>query len=776
MLHSEKKWTYLEMVETDELFQKELSISPVTERLLKQRGIMSSEEAKRFLRPELAHLQDPLDLADMERTKERIFDAIDKGERILVYGDYDADGVTSTTVLLETLQELGAFCDFYIPNRFTEGYGPNEGAFRQAKESGVSVIITVDNGIAAVHEAQVAKELGIDLIITDHHEIQEEVPDAYAILHPKCAPDYEFKELAGVGVAFKLAEVLLGYFPEKFLDLVAIGTVADMVPLVSENRILTKFGLDQLTRTKRPGLMALKEIANVKNPVSEQDIGFLIGPRLNAVGRLQDADLAVDLLMCNDFEEAKVIAEEVQNINVERQRIVGQTTKEVDALIKSSYETLPGVLIVSGTDWNEGVLGIVASQLVRKYNRPAIVLRKDEENNRLKGSARSIPPFDFFEHCMSARELFTNFGGHSQAAGMMFPIDSLPALQAHLDEAINTVLEGEEYIEELPIAVELDIEELTESLVGEVEQLAPFGMANQKPLFELKAIPTDIRQLGNEKKHLKMQFSDGGHSIEGIGFGKGDLYEQIAPETTVSIVGELGINEWNGFRKVQIIIRDLEVREWQLFDYRGKKDLPAVFNTDIDDGASLALYNTTIPNVMSENATLLSYADLVGYETDLSSVQTVFLYDLPLDLKVLQSTLQNIQPERIYTFFYVADSSYLNAPPNREEFTWFYKLLLQWKQIDLAKDTRKILQHTKWSEMTLEFIIDVFVDLAFISKEGERILPVEKPEKRELDSSIVYQQRIEQAKVEQKLYYSTYAELKRWFEEASELTESIEED
>src|SRR5699024_4997746 len=320
------------------------------------------------------------DFKDIQKAKERIMHAIETGERILVYGDYDADGVTSTTVLLETLEELGAYCDFYIPNRFSEGYGPNENAFRKAHEAGVGLIITVDNGIAGVHEAEVCKELGIDLIITDHHEIQETLPDAFAIIHPKCAPDYTFKELAGVGVAFKLSEYLLGYFPKQYLDLVAVGTIADLVSLTDENRILVHYGLRALTHTNRPGFIALKEITKIEGQVTEEDVGFLIGPRLNAVGRLQAADVAVDLLKADDVYEAKEIAEEIQELNAKRQKIVSNITKEAEQIVREMHpDSLPGVLVVSKEGWNEGVLGIVASKLVRTFDRPAIVMAKKPE-------------------------------------------------------------------------------------------------------------------------------------------------------------------------------------------------------------------------------------------------------------------------------------------------------------------------------------------------------------------------------------------------------------
>ncbi|WP_337445694.1 single-stranded-DNA-specific exonuclease RecJ [Ornithinibacillus scapharcae] len=335
MLQSKSNWNFLKLQEHTTLIEdEEVKLSPVIKELLIQRGIKTSEEIQKFLSPSLEDLINPEQLASMDIARDRVIRAIQNREKILVFGDYDADGVTSTTILIKALQELGAECDFYIPNRFTEGYGPNEAAFRRAYDDGFQLIITVDTGIASVHEAKVAKEIGLDLIITDHHEPQDELPEALAIIHPKCSPDYSFKELAGAGVAFKFAQALLGYFPEQFLDLVVIGTIADLVPLVGENRILAYYGLRKLSVTRREGLLALKKQCKLEGNVTEEDIGFLIGPRLNAVGRLQDADLAVQLLMSDDREEAEQLAEMVQQLNVERQQIVASIVKEVEEQVE----------------------------------------------------------------------------------------------------------------------------------------------------------------------------------------------------------------------------------------------------------------------------------------------------------------------------------------------------------------------------------------------------------------------------------------------------------
>ncbi len=503
MLQSKMKWKFPE-TPTEPASLATGKFSPLISELLMQRGITSTEDAEKFLTPDLEQLYSVKWLSDMEKATNRVQKGIEDGEKILVYGDYDADGVSSTSIMMETLQQLGADCDYYIPNRFTEGYGPNEEAFHAAYDNGFRLIITVDTGIASVHEAEVAKQLGLDLIITDHHEVQDELPDAYAIVHPKCSSDYPFKELAGAGVALKFAEGLLGSFPKQFLDLAAIGTIADLVPLTGENRVIAHYGLQRLANTARPGLVALKNVCGLQGHVSEEDIGFSIGPRLNAVGRLQDASLAVQLLLAENGDEAADMAQEVESINRERKKIVSEIVKEAEDMANPVDHQ--GVIVVAKEGWNEGVLGIVASNLVRKYDRPAIVLSVFPERGEAKGSARSIPAFDLFSNCMKIRNVFTQFGGHAQAAGMTLPLENVETLKQELDSLIFQQLSKEDFTQEIAISKTITIPEINEELVAEINQLAPFGMANPKPLFHLKDVPTGMRQIGSGKNHLKLQF------------------------------------------------------------------------------------------------------------------------------------------------------------------------------------------------------------------------------------------------------------------------------
>ncbi|GAB3050393.1 single-stranded-DNA-specific exonuclease RecJ [Virgibacillus ainsalahensis] len=753
MLQSKAIWKYTTIQDdTVKLMDDSTSLSPVIKELLLQRGVTTAKEAAKFLSPDIEDLYSAAKLDSIEEACERVHKAIDQQEKILVYGDYDADGVSSTTVLLKTLQELGADYDYYIPNRFTEGYGPNEEAFRKAYENGFHLIITVDNGIAAVREAAIAKQLGIDLIITDHHEVQDELPDAFAILHPKCSPGYFFKELAGVGVAFKFAEHLLGYFPKHLLDFVAIGTIADLVPLVNENRILAFYGLRALTATNNPGIKALKHICKIEGNVTEEDVGFLIGPRLNAVGRLQDADLAVQLLMTDEQEEAEYIAQEIQQLNLQRQQIVSNIVKEAEEMVNKENN----VIIVAKEGWNEGVLGIVASKLVRKYERPAIVLAIKPDTSQVKGSARSIPAFDLFQNCMKIREHFTHFGGHSQAAGMTIPDENLQTVQEALETLINEQLTEEDFKQEIEISHTINLPEISEELVNEINQLAPFGMKNPKPVFELKENPSQVRQIGSKRNHLKLQFRQDGVLLDGIGFGMGDLHPHISPHTPVTIAGELGINEWNGNKKAQIIIQDMKIEEWQLFDHRGKNSV---------DTHSIASNNRNLA-ISNKKGILPAEVRQITYDTDIGSlpeIDELYIFDLPVTLERLKEIIRITKPVNIHACYYVEESTYLTAFPSRDEFKWFYALILKRKSIDLKKEISAIMKAKGWNKDRIIFLSKVFFELGFVKIENGVIELNPHPLKKDLQESNAYQERLAQAEIEKILYYSNYMELKKWF-------------
>lgn len=757
MLASKAKWNFHQVEGNTWVGDSEFS--PIIQKLFMQRGIYTDQEAKSFLEIDLNNLHQPEGLSMIEKAVQRVHQAIENKEQILVFGDYDADGVTSTALLMKALQELGADCDFYIPNRFTEGYGPNKEAFQLAYNRGISLILTVDTGIAAIEEALFAKELGLDLIITDHHELQEELPKAYAIINPKCSPDYPFHELAGVGVTFKFAQALLGYFPEHLLEFVAIGTIADLVPLVDENRILAYYGLRKLSETKNAGIKALLKLCQINGVVTEEDVGFQLGPRINAVGRLQDAELAVELFLSEDNEDAEHLASEVHALNEERKKIVVQIVKEAEEIV--AEKQLPNVIVVAKEGWNEGVLGIVASRLVQKYQRPAIVLAINPEKMIAKGSARSIPAFNMFKNCMEIKDLFEQFGGHSQAAGMTIPYENIEEVQSLLSEAAEQQLIPEDFKPVLEINQKLEINKLDLSLIEEINQLAPFGIGNPKPLFVVDAIPNDVRQLGANQNHLKLKFTEDGTTMEAIGFQKGALFSYITKETSIEVAGELSVNEWNGNRKVQMIMTDLRIKDWQLFDHRGKKEID-ITSYLIEEASHLVVCDES----RSTDAFQQRNVTVINYDTDMSELtqhEHVYFLDLPLELKHVEQIIQQIQPQNIHVCYYVEDSVYLKPFPTRDTFIKYYSLVKKQQSLNVKQQLKPLMSTYGWSKDLIIFMSEVFIDLKFLTANNGVLYAVPNPDKKDLQDSTVLQERKTKIEIEKILYYSTYEMLKQWF-------------
>lgn len=459
---------------------RELKLSPFVGKLLWQRGYHEEKDINRFLHPKEQELHDPYLIHDMDKAISRIQEAVISGEKILVYGDYDADGITSATVMKETLELLGAEVEVFLPNRFEHGYGPNQSVYQEKIEEGIQLIITVDNGVAGNDAVAYAQQAGVDVIITDHHELPENLPDAYAIVHPRHpAGHYPFPDLAGVGVAFKVASALLEEPPAEFLDLVAIGTIADLVSLTDENRILVSLGIDAIHHSERIGLQALFEESGVKmRDADETTIGFSIAPRLNAIGRMGDPRPAVSLLATFDEEEASVQAKKLNEINEERKAIVEQITQEALAMVNKENH----IHLLVNRGWHEGVLGIVAGKIMNETGKPTLVLTLKEDGSA-KGSGRSIEALNLFEMLDQMRDLFTYFGGHHAAVGLTMPSENVTILQEKMnqyivDHQIDLMRGPELRIDEVLLPNEVTVER-----IDELKLLAPFGTDNPLPQF-----------------------------------------------------------------------------------------------------------------------------------------------------------------------------------------------------------------------------------------------------------------------------------------------------
>ncbi|TYS00874.1 single-stranded-DNA-specific exonuclease RecJ [Rossellomorea vietnamensis] len=772
MLKSKSRWVVKEHNETDSTaLQQKLNIPPIVSKLLANRGINDIEEAKAFLHGDEQPFHDPYLLMDMDKAVERVKKAIEYGEPILIFGDYDADGVSSTSTMMQTLLDLGAEAHFYIPNRFTEGYGPNENAFRWAAEEGFSLIITVDTGIAAVKEAVLAKELGMDLIITDHHEPGPELPEALAILHPKReGSTYPFADLAGVGVAFKFAHALYGEFPEHLLDLAAIGTIADLVPLKGENRAIAKKGLAKLRTSKRPGIAALCKAANTQmNDITEETVGFAIAPRINAIGRLGDADPAVDLMLSQDMEESMAIAQEIDGINKERQNIVNEMTQEAVEMVETEFPlSSNSVLVIGKEGWNSGVVGIVASRLVEKFYRPVIVLSFDSEKGQAKGSARSIAGFDLFKNLSQCRELLPHFGGHPMAAGMTLDLENVAELRNRLNGYANEQLTEEDFIPLTELDASIRLEEVDIETIESLQMLAPFGMGNPKPKLLIEGVTINgMRKIGGNQDHLKLSLQKDVYTLDSIGFGMGEFADHISPLAELSVIGELSVNEWNNIRKPQLFLKDLTVDHWQLFDMRGNKPFKRWFEkVPAHDRKIIAFSQATIDRLpleaYSDDLVLLSSNEEAAELLQPSS--SIVLLDLPPAAEWLETVVSRAEPERIYAHFDHVEDHFFSTVPKREHFKWYYGFLLKRGSFDLKKHGGQLAQHKGWSKETVEFMSKVFFELDFVTINNGLISVNSAKVKRDLEESVTYRQKQEQYNLENELLYSSYQELKDWFD------------
>ncbi|UTT42010.1 single-stranded-DNA-specific exonuclease RecJ [Exiguobacterium aurantiacum] len=747
MYHAKKRWVYPETDTTAvERLQTELNISEQLATLLIQRGHRDVEAAKAFL-----HVEDELTFHDpylfeqMNKVVDRLKRAADDGEMVLIYGDYDVDGVSASAVMWHALTEIGVMAECYIPNRFTEGYGPNKEAFSWAAGEGFTLIITVDCGISGIEEATLLKELGVDLIITDHHEPKETLPDAFAIIHPHIDPSYPYDKLAGAGVALKVAHAVLGRMPEELLDLAVLGTIADLVPLDGENRLLAKLGLKALDDSKRPGILALREVcALTDGTLNEESVGFAFGPRINAAGRLDSAMPALQMLLAESVEEALELAQKLDKQNKERQDIVKTIAKEATELVEASM-TDDRVLVVASERWNPGVVGIVASRLVEAYYRPVILLCHDPKTGKAKGSGRSIDGFDLFKELSQNEDILPHFGGHPAAAGMTLLSENVAELRRRLNEQAESIPD-ETFVARVNVDLKLDVNDVSLDLIAEIGKLAPFGMGNPSPrVVVADARLRDIRQIGRDNTHLKVQLAGDKRELDGIGFGYGHVVSEISKMANVSVMGSLQVNEWNGMRKPQLMIQDIRVDGFQVFDYRGKKN-------SLDELKQLPGDTTSFISFQGRD-------DFPLHDLDTPLKPFVVLLDLPDEEEVLADMLTE-DVERIYCAF-GQGGSFFEKLPTREDFRTYYVHMATCERKNLRENLIRLSIERKWSKNTIQFMHQVFSELEFLVT-MEDGLPGVNPEapKRDLTEAPCYKRRVGRVQLEERFIYASLAELK----------------
>lgn len=555
-----KKWEICKINEEDiNKICEENNLSQLIGSILASKKIISKDEIREFLNPTRDDFHDPFLMPDMEKAVERILIAIQNKEKIIIYGDYDVDGITSVTVLKKFLEEQGLKTGEYIPNRLNEGYGLNKEAVKNISEQGYTLIITVDCGISCIEEIEYAKELGMEVIVTDHHEPGEIIPDCLAVVDAKRKDNkYPFNQLAGVGVVFKLIQsISLKLNLEakeylKYLDIVCVGTISDIVPLIDENRVITKLGLKLVEKTRNIGLKTLLESTGYKE-INSTTISFGIAPRINACGRMGEEKEALELFLTNNIQEAKQISERLNQYNIERQETEKQIFKQAIQEIEKENKDVP-CIILGKEGWHHGIIGIVASKVTDIYFKPSILICFEGEEG--KGSGRSIPGFDLHDAVMNCNTYVEKFGGHSMAIGINVKKENFEKFKKEFEEYVQNS-HINDIIPIIKIDKEIDLRKINIQDIRDLKLLEPYGEANKMPLFLIKNMKIQSIRTLSEGKHIKLKLGIDNYILDAIGFNMGNIAEQYLIGDRVDVVGSLEINDFGDNENIQINLKDI---------------------------------------------------------------------------------------------------------------------------------------------------------------------------------------------------------------------------
>ena len=691
----------------DENFIKELesySISKNIAKILNARNITDMNSVKKYFSDEYEEGYDPFLMHDMQKAVDRINEAIENEEKILVYGDYDADGITSTVLLVETLISMGANVSSYIPNRFEEGYGPNKEAFTKIIDSGITLIITVDNGIAGVEEVDLANELGCDVIVTDHHKIQDTIPNAYAIIHPEHPEgNYPFKKLAGVGVAFKLAHALLEIFPDFLLDLVAIGTIADMVSITDENRIFVKQGLELINDDPRIGLKMLLELSGIDTKIDEQTVGFYIAPKLNSIGRMDSAKLGLTFLMAEEPVTARALAEQIEQYNIQRKQVTEEIVKDVISKIENSDKKQKNVIMVSG-EYHEGVLGIVASNIVEKYQKPVFIM--NEKEGILKGSARSIFDFNIYIAMNKISDLFLAFGGHTLAAGFSFEKSNFEKIEEFLDKEFEEFKRNNDLKANKNIDIVTSLEDISYQFLNSLDALKPYGMDFEKPTVLIEnAMVLNKAYFGSEKQYLRLTIADEFGNLDCITFKDSVTFDKVEKNDIIDLLCNIDKNNFNGRTKLQAHIIDIYIKEFLFEDLRFINY--DIANIDINC-LKLSKHRDDKDNNFYQYKDLDSLID--------KKFEYIYLLDIPTSKEYLYKII-NLKPKKVFLICeekqVLSDVYFID----KNRLIKLFNLILSTnnKQINVAQQLDKLLAVLKTNADSLKIMIQIFKELELIN-------------------------------------------------------------
>ena len=567
-----KKWKQKnddEIKNTNELercrqIDKKFSTGMIVATILNDMHFKDDKEIEKFLKPKRTDFYNPFFMPDMEKAVSRITKALKNNENITIFGDYDADGITSTTILKRFFHDINKECNVYIPNRLNEGYGLNKNAIKKLSEDGTNLIITVDCGITAIEETKYAKELGIDIVITDHHEPGEEIPDAEAVVDCKRKDNkYPFRELAGCGVAFKLTQALCKNLDLnenqalKYLDIACVGTISDVVPLVDENRVIVKLGMLLLKQTKNLGLKQIINNAHFKE-FNSMSVAFGITPRINACGRLGHQGEALELFTTDNQEKATELAKKMDEYNIQRQLEEKRIYDEAITLLQEETQTngITNCIVLGHENWNPGVIGIVSSRITEKFYKPSILVCFDKDI--AKGSGRSIEGFDLHKALMECDKYLTNYGGHSLAAGLSLNRKDFEKFKNMINEYAEKNIKDEDLIPTINIDLKLEDSQLNIEDVEELKLLEPFGQSNEEPIFMITNLKVVSIKTLSDGKHLKLYLKNQNY-LDAIGFNLGERANELKIGDTIDIVGNLNINEFNNTKKVQMLLKDFKI-------------------------------------------------------------------------------------------------------------------------------------------------------------------------------------------------------------------------
>ena len=722
------KWQQRQANNLDEGLIKDYGLTGIQAKLFALRGINTPEKIDFWLNADENDLADPFLMHDMEKTIDRINQAIDNGEKITIYGDYDADGITATSIMMDTLEILGADVYFFIPDRFKDGYGPNMTRYQEIVEDGTKLIITVDNGVTGVEEIKYAQEHGVDVILTDHHTFQDQKPAAFSTVHCNYpGQKYPFDDYCGAGVAYTICRALMQDTMPELLDLAMIGTIGDMVKVTGEGHIVVKRGLDILNQTERPGLRALiKQAGLIMGQITATDVGFNIAPRLNAVGRLSNASLAVELLLSDDEEQAEKIATKIEELNNERKELTSKVYEDCLAQVEKNGWQHRNTLVIYNPDFHEGVLGLVANKVVEKLHKPTLVLTKDEAGE-LKGSGRSSEGFNLFNALEPMKEdLLDKFGGHDFACGLSFKADKLEELRVRFEDSFkpSTDLEVKDF------DFELNLKEITPDTIAEINLVGPFGTGNPEPIFSISEPHIkSLFKMGKDKNHVKFTAEKNAGKLTIVGFNKGFLNQTLLPFIKELYV-TLSLNSWKNISNVQGMLAGIEygapklavfdrVIDMRQEDYvMGFADKYLIFDKKIIPWARNGL------GIPEEKISLAK-----DYNGD---SEVVALLDTPRNQMELNIALEKKYQQLYLRFLF--DQLPINTLPSRDAFGATLKYIYTHPNLSID-DYQAVSSYLGLDYQAVLFILRVFFELNFVSFTDGKIIGNKNPESKKLTAS-----------------------------------------